>query len=221
MDLKPYYSDDYVTIYHADSLKHPELWTHADVMISDPPYGIRFERLGSGGKSGHIGQTDFIEGDKDVVARDTAIKLMDGKPYILFGSWKQSHPEGIRSRIVWWKQGGGMNFTRGTVMCVDEEIYLKGDGFMQTQPACPSVIATGESRAAYSSGIGHPNAKPLELMERLIKFTSSDWLIADPFMGSGSTLVAAKSLHRKAVGVEVKEEYCNVAARRCSQDFLF
>ena len=87
--------------------------------------------------------------------------------------------------------------------------------------AFPSVIATGESRAAYSSGIGLPNAKSLELMEQLIKFTPSDWLIADPFMGSGSTLVAVKSLHRKTIGVEVKEEYCEFAARRCSQDLLF
>lgn len=221
MGLKPYYKDGYVTIYHADSLKHPELWTYADAMISDPPYGIRFEKLGSGGKSGHVGGTDFIVGDKDTTARDAAIQLMNGKPYILFGSWKQPHPKNIRSRVIWWKRAGGMRFARATVMSVDEEIYLKGDGFIQTVPACPSVIATDESRAAYSSKIGHPNAKPLPLMERLIRFTPADWLIADPFMGSGSTLVAAKSLHRKVIGVEVKEEYCEIAAHRCSQDLLF
>jgi site-specific DNA-methyltransferase (adenine-specific) len=67
--------------------------------------------------------------------------------------------------------------------------------------------------------LGHPTQKPVALMRRLIAKTSADTIV-DPFMGAGSTLRAAKDLGRKAIGCEVEERYCEIAARRLAQGVL-
>ena len=218
-EIKPYYEDEHVTLYNADCLEHPELWTIADVLVTDPPYGIRFEKLGgmNSKNHGHNGGTDYIAGDQSVDARDSAIGLWGRRPYVAFGSWKATRPNGVRSRIVWWKRGSGMEMTWCTVMTRDEEIYLSGDGWIKTRGGIPSVIATSEHRSSFTASVGHPNAKPVELMENLLSLAPADWVIADPFAGSGSTLVAARNLGRHAIGVELEERYCEIAARRLSQ----
>lgn len=68
----------------------------------------------------------------------------------------------------------------------------------------------------------HPTQKPVELFEYLIKtYTNINNSILDPFMGSGTTLVAAKYLHRNATGIEISEKYCEIARRRLEQQVLF
>ena len=104
-------------------------------------------------------------------------------------------------------------------MAQDEEIYILGDGWIKTSPPMRTVIETRESRSLEVQQIGHPTPKPLGLMQMLIE-RAPDGVIADPFAGSGSTLVAAKLLGRKAVGVELEEKYCEIAARRLSQGVL-
>lgn len=97
-----------------------------------------------------------------------------------------------------------------------ELIYVGGPGWAGKRET--SVIRVPHSAQA-ASQIGHPTPKPLALMEALISKAPAG-VIADPFAGSGSTLVAAKALGRRAIGVEMSERYCEIAAGRLAQDVL-
>ena len=69
---------------------------------------------------------------------------------------------------------------------------------------------------------GHPTEKPVELFKDLITVSSKENMkVLDPFLGSGTTLVAAKQLNRNAVGIEISPEYCEIARNRLKQDLLF
>ena len=97
----------------------------------------------------------------------------------------------------------------------DEEIYVYGDGWKGSRG--PNIITC--PKLPVNNRPDHPTPKPVGLMENLIMHCPAG-LIADPFAGSGSTLVAAKALGRKAVGVELEERYCEIAAKRLSQEVL-
>lgn len=71
--MTPYYEDDLITLYHGDCLEHPDLWTNADVLVTDPPYGMNFQ---SGMRK--TGRLDKIAGDMDTTSRDNALNLWGG-----------------------------------------------------------------------------------------------------------------------------------------------
>lgn len=221
--MTPFYTDDSVTLYHGDCLEITE-WLAADVLVTDPPYGIRAEQTsgtyrGAGSRSRNVNP---IQGDNDPVTRNEAVNLWGKKPRIVFGSWRVPRPEPVDHRLVWHKKGSPPGPANGPFISQDEEIYVTGAGFVATSPPLRSVIATNEPRQGahgLAARVGHPTPKPVGLMELLIS-RCPPGIIADPFAGSGSTLIAAKNLGRNAVGVELDERYCEIAARRLAQDVL-
>ena len=212
--MTPYYQDDHVTLYHGDCLELTD-WLQADVLVTDPPYGISYQ---SGGMSNAtVPLQESIKSDETVDARDQVLSTWGDKPSVVFGSWRQPRPDGTRHRLIWHK-GKALPGMRATPWYgADEEIYILGDGFMGA-PAQNVFRTESRQDGAYGlvAQIGHPTPKPLPLMEWLIG-KCPPGVIADPFAGSGSTLVAARNLGRKAIGVELEEKYCEIIANRLSQ----
>lgn len=209
--VTPYYQDNYVTLYHGDCLAEHLEWLGADVLVTDPPYGIGWSKnLNRSGKTyAHAG----IQNDQDTSARDGALGAWAGKPAISFGSFRAPFPVNVKQTLIWQKPVDAGIVGSSTGYRTDAElIFLTGE-HPKRPPSRSSVIPTLGGANAYRNG--HPHAKPVALLEHLIEWTTGT--VADPFAGSGSTLVAAKNLGRKAIGVELEEKYCEQAARRLSQ----
>lgn len=219
--MTPYYADDLVTIYHGDCRAD---WTRRefaalgyDVIVTDPPYGIAWTKglNRAAGSRAH----DGIVNDEDTTARDGILGIRPDVPGIVFGSFYAPFPENVRQVLVWHKPGDAGLVGSVTGYRRDAEpIFLTGTWPLRTVERS-SVIHVTAGIAATAAETGHPHTKPLALMVRLIEAAPAGTIL-DPFMGSGSTLVAAKSLGRKAIGIEVDEAYCEIAARRCSQEVL-
>lgn len=212
-----YYQDDRVTLYHGDCLTEHREWLDADVLVTDPPYGsengIGYGRAGGNGRA--KGVNARIANDATTEVRDAVLELFQTKPTIAFGTPRLPDPPGKWDhRLVWDKREPGLN--GGPWRYTHESIFVRGEGWKRTSASAFSILS-------YPSGNGSPekrdhvHAKPVKLMEALIA-AAPPGVIADPFAGSGSTLLAAKNLGRRAIGVELEEKYCEIIAKRCAQD---
>jgi len=212
--MTPYYSDDLVTIYHGDSR---EWMPEADVVVTDPPYGIGF-------RNGRVGVASAVRIAGGVYGRDWGTMVGDdqpfdpsgfvGRPAILWGAnhYASRLPDS-GGWLVWDKKRGatasqGMNGSDAELAWtnIGRAVRLFSyfwDGFRRD----------GEVGEHY-----HPTQKPVALMRWCVDLTTGT--VLDPFMGSGTTLVAAKSMGRHAIGIEIEERYCEIAAQRCSQETL-
>lgn len=213
----PYYSDPWATLYLANSSEE-DIWTDADVLVTDPPYGIAWEGVANYSKDAAPGRKtrgndNPIANDETLEIRDRILEMWGDRPAIVFGTWRMPRPAGTRHRLVWWKRGQAPGPTRNAFVTQDEEIYILGGGWPSSKSPMRSVIPTTEQRSREVSTIGHPTPKPVALMEQLIE-RCPEGVIADPFAGSGSTLLAARNLGRQAIGVELEERYCEIIAKR-------
>lgn len=202
--MQPYFENDLVTLYHGDCLEVKE-WLEADVLVTDPPYGMGY-------KSGWTDRTE-IANDQTVEARDKSLELWGDRPALVFGTWRISKPANTRNVLIWSKgDDPGMGDLKMPWGLSHEEIYVLGKGFVG--PRESSVIKANKPPIATRPD--HPTPKPVGLMEKLIMKTEG--VIADPFAGSGATLIAARNLGRKVIGVELEEKYCEMIATRLGQD---
>lgn len=217
---EPYYQDDHVTIYHADCLDLLPLIL-ADVMVTDPPYGIGWSK--GENKAANSKRHSGIVNDESTATRDNALELWGNRPAAIFGSFAAIPPVGTKQTLVYQKpnDSGVVGSTNGYRRDV-EPIYVIGS-WPKRSPTKSSVLRSKISNVGGSSSpagrTGHPHAKPPDLMRELI-LAIGPGVILDPFMGSGTTLRAAKDLNRKAIGIEIEEKYCEIAARRMGQEVL-
>jgi DNA modification methylase len=215
--VTPYYEDDFATIYCGDAVRLLLLEATDEMadacVVTDPPYGIGY----SSNRIRKEGNARGIVGDKTTALRDLLLLwLGEDQAALIFGSPRITKPAGIRGTLVWDKGGAlGMGDLSLPWKFDHEEVYVIGAGFAGRRDSgsvlrCPPVQSMGRL---------HPNQKPVELMTALIA-KCPPGAILDPFMGSGSTLVAAKALGRRCIGIEEDERYCQIAVDRLAQEVL-
>lgn len=220
--MKPYYDDGHgIAIYHGDCRDVRE-WLAADVLVTDPPYGIAYasgyarELVSEGGDYEAVDGS--ICGDADTTIRDhVLVKWGDTKPALVFGSMRAPFPARWKQALCWDKgDSAGMGNLRIPWKPCWEPIFVLGEWGCEGRES-GVIRATNISRV--SMGRCHPHMKPVGLIQALLS-RCPDGVVADPFMGSGTTLLAAKLLGRRAFGVEIEEHYCEIAARRLAQEVL-
>ena len=208
----PYYDHGGITIYCGDCCEVLPTLGPVDLVLTDPPYGIGY-------KSGASGVLDrSIKQDHDTTSRDAALLLLPDVPALVFGSWKRDRPAATHTVLIWDTLGAlGMGDLSIPWKPAHQEIYVIGRGFHGKRTT--DVLRFPPVQARASNGRVHPNQKPVPLIKELIG-KSPPGLILDPFMGSGTTLVAAKELGRRAIGIEIEEKYCEIAVKRLAQEVL-
>jgi site-specific DNA-methyltransferase (adenine-specific) len=196
-----------VTLYHGDCLEIDE-WQEADVLVTDPPYGYSHSSNWDGKFKGEV-----IANDESLAARDSVLRMWNG-PALVFGSWKMPRPNGVHTLLIWDKgDASGMGDLSVPWKPNTEEIYVIGKGFSGRRD---SSVIRGQVVTWASKGREHPNMKPVGLMEKLLE-KCPPGVVADPFAGSGSTLIAARNQARRSIGIEIDERYCEMIARRLDQ----
>lgn len=211
--MTPYYDDGQgIVIYHGDCRDVLELWEgqHGvkafDLLLTDPPYGI-LEASGSAATRRSGGNRDDGRMPWDVAPNpETIARLMAlTKAQMIWGGLHlQLAP--TFGYLVWDKQIDGLNFGECEVCWTSERF-------------APRVFRY--RAVCVDGGKQHPTQKPEALMQWCIGQAGAVRSILDPFMGSGTTLVAAKRLGVRSVGIEADEEYCEIAAKRLAQGSLF
>lgn len=210
--MTPYYADESVTL-HLGDCREVMAWLDADVLVTDPPYGIGYSTNHGGQFTGSM-----IAGDADESLRDGTLALWDDRPAVVFGSFKQRpygqpHPMPL---IFDKGEDIGMGDLSWPWRPSYELAWVYGTGWSGTRR---SAVLRYRVLPGNFTHRDHPTQKPVALFEDIIT-KAPPGVIADPFAGSGSTLVAARNLGRRAIGVEIDERYCEAAARRLAQGVL-
>ena len=218
--MTAYYQDSAVTIYHGDA---SELWESIgcyDVSITDPPYGID----GSSGHSNlarakgeyHGAFSDDAEYVRSVVVPIVQMLIKNCIGVILTPGYKNMmlYPQPQSFGAFYQPACTGLQpFGNGDAQPIF--YYGKNPTLKNMGTPCSYQLVEAPPKN------GHPCPKPFIAWKRLVSnFTLQHHVILDPFMGSGTTLRAAKDLGRKAIGIEIEERYCEIAAKRMEQEVL-
>jgi DNA modification methylase len=206
----PYYIDDYVTIYNDDCLTvMPALRPLNGIIITDPPYGIgeSNEKNATRGKLANVTDFGSYDWDKKKV-EPIYFQMMKyiSRHQIIFGG-NYYDLGGTKSYIVWDKDNGDNDFADCELAWTSfdkavRKIKHRWNGMLQQNMK--------EKEEKF-----HPTQKPLPVMQWIVEnYTTPADIVVDPFMGSGTTLAAAKSLGRKAIGMEINKAYCEIAVKR-------
>ncbi len=219
--MKPYYKHNGITIYHGDCREILPTLSKCDLLLTDPPYELTASGGGIGAKREYL---TSIDGELDG-GFDTEI-LKPFHNWMVFCAKKQL-PEMLslaaqrRWMLVTWNKPNPTPLVNANylpdaeyiVHCFENSTCLFGGYESRSRYIlCP---------AQQNGWMGHPTVKPMPVMLRLVAVGSGEGqTVLDPFMGSGTTLVAAKNLGRKAIGIEIEERYCEIAAKRLAQEVM-
>jgi len=200
--MKPYYEHAGITIYHGDCRDVLPSISGAQVLMTDPPYGIDF----AGQPTKWQRRAGRVPEGWDAKPFDDISLLLGSAPWLcIWGGNYYPLPQS-RGWLAWVKPDAPPSM--GSI----ELAWTNID--RPTRHIFHSIGATNAER------LGHPTQKPLRVIAWAIAGMPMG-MVVDPFMGSGTTLEAAKLRCRHAIGIEIEERYCEIAARRLSQEVLF
>jgi DNA modification methylase len=213
--MKPYYEHAGITIYHGDCREVLPDLPRFDLLLTDPPYGI-----GADAQMHKQGGTQWG-------------KSLAPRKHYAATNWDTAPPDESLLQLMLLKASkqilwGGNFFRLGPTSC-----YLVWDKLNGTNDFADCELAwtnldkavrikrhmwNGMLRENDEPRYEHPTQKPLEVMLWCIQQAGDVQTVIDPFMGSGTTLRAAKDLGRRAIGIEIEEKYCEIAAKRLGQE---
>ena len=209
---KPYYDADGITLYCADNRHVMPLLANHDLLLTDPPYGINADNRKRNMSRGVLAKAkDYGESEWD---KSTPAEWIISQAREL-----------TRNQIVW----GGNYYGLPASSCWLVWDKENGDNdFADCELAWTSLPKAVRRIVHQWHGMlrkgkedrQHPTQKPLDVMQWCIGQVDDCETILDPWAGSGTTLVAAKNLGKKATGIEINERYCEIAVTRLAQGVL-
>lgn len=226
--MKPYYDEGGIQIFLGDCREVLPTLDTVDLLLTDCPYGIAYAtswRL----RRDKLSVPITNDTNLDVVAEAWPLamdRLANDRHWYAFASPRQIANaavvfEGYKHILAWDKGDRG---TVGDLECgfgeAWEAVFYGMKGRRPLNGKRPRTVIRYDWSGAMDPV--HPTVKPVPLIQRMIAWsTMPDEVVLDPFMGSGTTLRAAKDMGRRAIGIEVEEKYCEAAASRLSQGVLF
>ncbi len=215
--MKPYYEEAGITIYNCDCREILPTLPKVDLVLTDPPYGIALNvdnaRFSGGSaasiarRGGGSGSGSPIIGDDSAFDPSSLLSLAEHQIIWGWNHFPDRLPRG--TCLVWLKR---FDEAFGSFLSDAEIAWMsKGHGVYCRRDLSNQGITNVRS---------HPTQKPLTLMAWCLGFFPDAISVLDPYMGSGTTLRAAKNAGRSAIGIEIEERYCEIAARRLSQEVL-
>ncbi len=225
--MKPYYEKNGQTIFHGDCLKIMKQFSDKsfDLCLTDPPYGISQKSGGFRGKELDFGKWDkFTKKQLKNLLRQI-IRVIRGTIFMFCSAEQLSFlltelkkKDFLTRQLIWYKPTAfSMNADKMYMWATENIIWAKKrKAKFNPRLKRNLFVCNSESNQRW-----HKTQKPIKLIkEFILDATDENDTILDPFMGSGTTLVAARQLGRKAVGIEINQKYCEIAKQRLRQETL-
>lgn len=224
VQMKPYYEHAGITIYHGDCREIlPQLPSHFDLVLTDPPYGsntaVDNERFSPVARNFWDSERTHLQERTPVIGDDVPFEpahLLAFKRLVLFGAnhYASRLPDS-GGWVVWDKRKG-----------IEDSSWPLSEAELAWTNLCNGIRIFrhrwfGLVRETEQGKHWHPTQKPVALMRWILeKWTQRGDTVLDPYCGSGPVLQAAKEVGRIATGIEIEEKYCEIAAKRLSQEVL-
>lgn len=212
--MTPYYEHSGITIYHGDCREILPYLSFSGLVLTDPPYGINHK---TNYKSSNRQKLSICRDYPKIFGDDKPFDprwlLEYGEAHILWGAnYYANLLPAVSGWLVWDKERPD-DLDQSTCELAWSDCIK---GVRRFRFLWHGMIRASKER------LDHPTQKPIALMKWCLRFPwTVDYInVLDPFMGSGTTLRAAKDLGRKAIGIEIEEKYCEIAANRLSQEVL-
>lgn len=186
-----------------------------DSVITDPPYGINYY-------SNYYKQKNpykrIVNDDQLFFPIEKVRRIVkDTGCIFFFFSWKNPPNISLKNKIIWVKNNWSAGDLKGDFGNQYEEIgFISMSRFKLKGKRISNVWFCNRKKPEF-----HPTEKPIKLIERMILLTTdTNDIIMDPFIGSGTTLVAAERLGRNSIGIEISEEYCEITYERLKKEVM-